>query len=141
MAAMTVQLDVVSAEEQIFSGRVESLQVSGEAGELGIMPGHAPLLTSIKPGMVRLVKQNGEEEVIFLSGGILEIQPNAVNILADVAIRGGDLDENAAEEAKRLAEENINNASGDMDYAEAAAQLANAVAQLRVLQMVRKKVK
>ncbi|NRA72692.1 MAG: F0F1 ATP synthase subunit epsilon [Gammaproteobacteria bacterium] len=139
MAAMTVQLDVVSAEEQIFSGRVESLQVSGEAGELGIMPGHAPLLTSIKPGMVRLVKQNGEEEVIFLSGGILEVQPGTVNILADVAIRGGDLDETAAVEAKRLAEENINKAGGDMDYAEAAKQLANAVAQLRVLEMVRKR--
>lgn len=139
MAAMTVHLDVVSAENEIFSGRVESLQVSGEAGELGIMPGHAPLLTSIKPGMVRLVKQNGEEEVIFLSGGILEVQPSAVNILADVAIRGGDLDEEAAVEAKRLAEENINNHSSDMDYAEAAKQLANAVAQLRVLEMVRKK--
>lgn len=136
--AMTVQLDVVSAENEIFSGRVESLQVSGEAGELGIMPGHAPLLTSIKPGMVRLVKQNGEEEVIFLSGGILEIQPSTVNILADVAIRGGDLDEEAAVEAKRLAEENMNNKSGDMDYAEAAKQLANAVAQLRVLEMIRK---
>jgi len=82
MAAMTVHLDVVSAEEQIFSGRVESVQVTGEAGELGIMPGHAPLLTSIKPGMVRLVKQNGEEEIIFLSGGILEVQPGTVNILA-----------------------------------------------------------
>jgi len=139
MAAMTVHLDVVSAEEQIFSGRVESVQVSGEAGELGIMPGHAPLLTSIKPGMVRLVKQNGEEEIIFLSGGILEVQPSTVNILADVAIRGGDLDENAAVEAKRLAEENINNLGSDMDYAEAAKQLANAVAQLRVLEMVRKK--
>ncbi|OIQ47224.1 MAG: F0F1 ATP synthase subunit epsilon [Gammaproteobacteria bacterium MedPE] len=139
MAAMTVHLDVVSAEEQIFSGRVESLQVSGDAGELGIMPGHAPLLTSIKPGMVRLVKQNGEEEIIFLSGGILEVQPSLVNILADVAIRGGDLDEEAAVEAKRLAEENINNHSGEMDYAEAAKQLANAVAQLRVLEMVRKK--
>jgi len=137
--AMTVQLDVVSAENEIFSGRVESLQVSGEAGELGIMPGHAPLLTSIKPGMVRLVKQNGEEEVIFLSGGILEIQPSTVNILADVAIRGGDLDEEAAVEAKRLAEENMNDKSGDMDYAEAAKQLANAVAQLRVLEMIRKK--
>ena len=91
MAAMTVQLDVVSAEKQIFSGLVQSLQVSGEAGELGIMPGHAPLLTSIKPGMVRLVKQNGEEEIIFLSGGILEVQPSTVNILADVAIGGGDL--------------------------------------------------
>jgi len=139
MAAMTVQLDVVSAEEQIFSGRVESVQVSGEAGELGIMPGHAPLLTSIKPGMVRLVKQNGEEEIIFLSGGILEIQPSTVNILADVAIRGEDLDENAAVEAKRLAEENINKLGSDIDYAEAAKQLANAVAQLRVLEMVRKK--
>ena len=139
MAAMTVHLDVVSAEGEIFSGRVESLQVSGDAGELGIMPGHAPLLTSIKPGMVRLVKQNGEEEVIFLSGGILEVQPSLVNILADVAIRGGDLDEEAAVEAKRLAEENINNHSGEMDYAEAAKQLAQAVAQLRVLEMVRKK--
>lgn len=139
MAAMTVHLDVVSAEEQLFSGRVESLQVSGEAGDLGIMPGHAPLLTSIKPGMVRLVKQNGEEEVIFLSGGILEVQPSLVNILADVAIRGDDLDEEAAVEAKRLAEENINNHSGEMDYAEAAKQLAQAVAQLRVLEMVRKK--
>lgn len=139
MAAMTVHLDVVSAEGEIFSGRVESLQVSGDAGELGIMPGHAPLLTSIKPGMVRLVKQNGEEEIIFLSGGILEVQPSLVNILADVAIRGGDLDEEAAVEAKRLAEENINNHSGEMDYAEAAKQLANAVAQLRVLEMVRKK--
>ncbi len=139
MAAMTVHLDVVSAEQEIFSGRVESLQVSGEAGDLGIMPGHAPLLTSIKPGMVRLVKQNGEEEVIFLSGGILEVQPSIVNILADVAVRADDLDETAAVEAKRLAEENINTASGDMDYAEAAKQLANAVAQLRVLEMVRKK--
>lgn len=139
MAAMTVHLDVVSAEGEIFSGRVESLQVSGDAGELGIMPGHAPLLTSIKPGMVRLVKQNGEEEIIFLSGGILEVQPSLVNILADVAIRGGDLDEEAAVEAKRLAEENINNHSGEMDYAEAAKQLANAVAQLRVLEMVRKR--
>jgi F-type H+-transporting ATPase subunit epsilon len=139
MAAMTVHLDVVSAEGEIFSGRVESLQVSGDAGELGIMPGHAPLLTSIKPGMVRLVKQNGEEEIIFLSGGILEVQPSLVNILADVAIRGGDLDEEAAVEAKRLAEENINNHSGEMDYAEAAKQLAQAVAQLRVLEMVRKK--
>ena len=139
MAAMTVHLDVVSAEQEIFSGRVESLQVSGEAGDLGIMPGHAPLLTSIKPGMVRLVKQNGEEEVIFLSGGILEVQPSMVNILADVAVRAGDLDEAAAVEAKRLAEENINTSSSDMDYAEAAKQLANAVAQLRVLEMVRKK--
>ena len=139
MAAMPVHLDVVSAEQEIFSGRVESLQVSGEAGDLGIMPGHAPLLTSIKPGMVRLVKQNGEEEVIFLSGGILEVQPSIVNILADVAVRADDLDETAAVEAKRLAEENINTASGDMDYAEAAKQLANAVAQLRVLEMVRKK--
>ena len=139
MAAMTVHLDVVSAEKEIFSGRVETLQVSGESGELGIMPGHAPLLTSIKPGMIRLVKQHGEEELFFLSGGILEVQPDNVNVLADVVIRGEELDEAAAEEAKRLAEENIKTAGADFDYAEAAAQLASAVAQLRVIKMLRSK--
>lgn len=141
MAAMTVHLDVVSAEKEIFSGRVEAIQVSGESGELGIMPGHAPLLTSIKPGMIRLVKQHGEEEVFFLSGGILEVQPDNVNVLADVVMRGEDLDEAAAEEAKRLAEEHIKTAGADFDYAEATAQLASAVAQLRIIKMLRDKVR
>jgi F-type H+-transporting ATPase subunit epsilon len=134
MAAMTTHLDVVSAEESLFSGRIESLQISGSEGELGIMHGHAPLLTSLKPGMARIVKQGGAEEVIYLSGGMLEVQPNSVTVLADTATRGGDLDEQAALEAKQRAEQHISNASGDVDYAEVAAELARAVAQLRVIQ-------
>lgn len=137
MAAMTVHLDVVSAEEKIFSGRVESIQVSGSEGDLGVQPGHAPLLTAIKPGMVSIVKQHGDEEIIYLSGGILEVQPNNVTVLADVAIRGSDLDGQAAEEAKRRVEEQIANPSADFDFAEAKSELANAIAQLRVLQQVR----
>ncbi|WP_068547057.1 F0F1 ATP synthase subunit epsilon [Thalassotalea crassostreae] len=138
MSAMTTHLDVVSAEESLFSGRIESLQISGSEGELGIMPGHAPLLTALRPGMARIVKQHGEEEVIYLSGGMLEVQPNSVTVLADVAVRGGDLDEQAALEAKRRAEEHISSASGDVDYAEVAAELARAVAQLRVIQEANK---
>ncbi|QDP02821.1 F0F1 ATP synthase subunit epsilon [Thalassotalea sp. PS06] len=138
MAAMTVHLDVVSAEESLFSGRVESLQITGSEGELGIMPGHAPLLTALKPGMARIVKQHGGEEVIYLSGGMLEVQPGNVTVLADVAVRGGELDEQAALEAKQRAEEHIANASADVDYAEVAAELARAVAQLRVIQEANK---
>lgn len=91
--AMTYHLDVVSAEQQMFSGLVEKIQVTGSEGELGIFPGHAPLLTAIKPGMIRIVKQFGHEEFIYLSGGILEVQPGSVTVLADTAIRGQDLDE------------------------------------------------
>ena len=138
MAAMTTHLDVVSAEEMLFSGRVETIQVSGSEGELGIYPGHAPLLTPIKPGMVRLVKQGGEEEVIYVAGGVLEIQPGNVTVLADTAVRAEDLDEQAAAEAKRQAEEHIANAGADFDYAEAAQQLAEAIAQLRLIQKMRK---
>ncbi|WP_268597603.1 F0F1 ATP synthase subunit epsilon, partial [Escherichia coli] len=105
--AMTYHLDVVSAEKQMFSGLVQKIQVTGSEGELGIFPGHAPLLTAIKPGMVRIVKQHGEEEFIYLSGGILEVQPSVVTVLADTAIRGTDLDEARALEAKRKAEEHI----------------------------------
>ena len=136
---MTVHLDVVSAQEMIFSGLVESLQVSGSEGELGVNPGHAPLLTALKPGMVRIVKQHGEEEVLYVAGGILEIQPHNISLLADVASRAADLDANAAEEAKRSAEEHIANAGADFDYAEAAADLARAIAQLKVIQTMRKK--
>ena len=103
--AMTVHLDVVSAEKAIFSGRVEAIQVTGSEGELGIHPGHAPLISAIKPGMVRLVKQHGEEEVIYVAGGVLEVQPGNVTVLADTAVRAEDLDEQAAEEAKRREEE------------------------------------
>ncbi|MFT5161535.1 MAG: F-type H+-transporting ATPase subunit epsilon [Alteromonadaceae bacterium] len=136
---MTTQLDVVSAEELIFSGRVESIQVSGSEGDLGINPGHAPLLTALKPGMVRIVKQHGEELVIYVAGGILEIQPHKVSVLADSAIRGEDLDASAAEDAKRKAEEHIANPGANFDYAEAASELAKAIAQLKVIQTMRKK--
>jgi len=137
--AMTVNLNVVSAEESLFSGSIESLQITGSEGELGIMPGHAPLLTSLKPGMARIVKKGGKEEVIYLSGGMLEVQPNHVTVLADIAVRSDDLDEQVAEEAKQRAEERLNAHGDDVNYAEAAAELARAVAQLRVIQATSKK--
>src|SRR5574343_54794 len=109
--AMTVHLDVVSAEEKIFSGLVQSIQVTGSEGELGILPGHIPLLTGIKPGMVRIVKQFGEEHLIYVAGGVLEIQPDGVTVLADVAVRAEDLDEQAALAAQKRAEEAMQHAS------------------------------
>eukprot|EP00764_Aduncisulcus_paluster_P013047 gnl/Carplike_NY0171/6293_a8648_218.p2 GENE.gnl/Carplike_NY0171/6293_a8648_218~~gnl/Carplike_NY0171/6293_a8648_218.p2 ORF type:complete len:141 (-),score=30.53 gnl/Carplike_NY0171/6293_a8648_218:27-449(-) len=140
MAAMTVHLDVVSAEESLFSGLVESIQVSGSEGDLGVNYGHAPLLTALKPGMVRLVKQFGHEDVMYVAGGTLEVQPNRITILADTAVRGEDLDEQAAEKAKRDAEEQMSNTSvAELDYQQAAVQLAEAIAQLRVIQQLRKK--
>lgn len=135
---MTVQLDVVSAEDSIFSGLVESIQVTGSEGELGVNPGHAPLLTTLKPGMVRLVKQFGVEEMIYIAGGVLEVQPGHITVLADTAIRAEDLDEQAAIEAKKRAEEHIANPSADFNYAEAAIELAEAIAQLRLIQKLRK---
>ncbi|QBG36257.1 F0F1 ATP synthase subunit epsilon [Litorilituus sediminis] len=140
MALLTVNLNVVSAEESLFSGSIKSLQITGSEGELGIMPGHAPLLTSLKPGMALITKKDGSEEVIYLSGGMLEVQPNNVTVLADVATRADDLDEQAAIEAKKRAEENISANSADVDYAEVAAELARAIAQLRVIQAGKKKV-
>ncbi|MEM6052224.1 F0F1 ATP synthase subunit epsilon [Erwinia sp. P7711] len=136
--AMTYHLDVVSAEQQMFSGTVQRIQVSGSEGELGIYPGHAPLLTAIKPGMVRIVKQQGDEEYIYLSGGLLEVQPGAVTVLADTAIRGTDLDEARAMEAKRKAEEHMNSSHGDVDFATASAELAKAIAKLRVIELTKK---
>jgi F-type H+-transporting ATPase subunit epsilon len=140
MSAMTVNLQVVSAHESIFSGRIESLQITGSEGELGIMPGHAPLLTSLKPGMARIVKHGGEEEVLYLSGGMLEVQPNIVTVLADVATRADDLDEQAVQEAKKRAEDHMNSLSDGVDYAVVAAELSRAIAQLRVIQATKKKV-
>ncbi len=140
MAAMTVHLDVVSAEQSLFSGLVESIQVSVSEGELGVNACHAPLLTALKPGMVRLVKQFGEEELIYIAGGTLEVQPNIVTVLADTAVRGEDLDEKAAEQAKRDAEAQMaKGASAELDYNQAAMQLAEAIAQLRIIQQLRKK--
>ncbi|MCG7499273.1 F0F1 ATP synthase subunit epsilon [Vibrio sp. Of7-15] len=136
--AMTFHLDVVSAEKKLFSGLVETFQVTGSEGELGIYPGHTPLLTTIIPGMVRIVKQHGHEEIIYLSGGIVEVQPSTATVLADTAIRGEDLDAAKAEEAKRQAEENIRNQHGDIDFAQAASDLAKAIAQLRVIELTKK---
>ncbi|WP_086981834.1 F0F1 ATP synthase subunit epsilon [Vibrio aphrogenes] len=136
--AMTFHLDIVSAEKKLFSGTVESFMVTGSEGELGIYPGHTPLLTAIKPGMVRLVKQHGHEEIIYVSGGMVEVQPGTATVLADTAIRGEDLDAAKAEEAKRKAEENIHNQHGDIDFAQAASDLAKAIAQLRVIELTRK---
>jgi F-type H+-transporting ATPase subunit epsilon len=138
--AMTIHVDVVSAEESIFSGLAELVIVPGETGELGIYPRHTPLLTRIKPGSVRLKLPNKTEEtLIYVSGGMLEIQPNVVTILADTAIRGGDLDEARAQEAKRIAEETMKNRTSDIDYAGAQAELAEAIAQLAAIQKLRHK--
>ncbi len=136
--AMTFHLDIVSAEKSLFSGTVESFMVTGSEGELGIYPGHTPLLSAIKPGMVRLVKQHGHEEIIYVSGGMLEVQPGTATVLADTAIRGEDLDAAKAEEAKRKAEEHIQNQHNDIDFAQAASELAKAMAQLRVIELTRK---
>lgn len=132
--AMTVHVDVVSAEESIFSGLAEIVSLPGESGELGILPGHTPLLTRIKPGTVRIKQPNvAEEEVIFVAGGMLEVQPGMVTVLADTAIRGKDLDEAKALDAKRRAEEQLANREGNIDIAKAQAELAAAVAQLKIL--------
>lgn len=138
--AMTVHVDVVSAEESIFSGLAEVVVVPGEMGELGIYPRHTALMTRIKPGSVRIKRPNQEqEEVIYVSGGMLEIQPGVVTILADTAIRGGDLDEVRALQAKQDAEEAMKNRSTDIDYAQAQAELAEAIAQLAAIKQLRKR--
>lgn len=139
--AMTIHVDVVSAEEQIFSGLAEVVIVPGEMGELGIYPRHTALMTRIKPGAVRIKRPDQEqEELIYVSGGMLEVQPSVVTILADTAIRGGDLDEVRALEAKQAAEEAMKNRTSDLDYAQAQAELAEAIAQLRAIQQLRKNI-
>lgn len=136
--AMTIHVDVVSAEESIFSGLAEFVALPGEAGELGILPGHMPLLTRIKAGAVRLkLPQQNDEELIFVAGGMLEVQPNLVTVLADTAIRGKDLDEAKALEAKKHAEEAMANRGAELDYARAQAELAEAVAQLAAIKKLR----
>ena len=136
---MTVHCDIVSAEEAIFSGLVELVVAHGALGDLGIAPGHAQLLTELKPGPVRVVVQGGEEQVYYVSGGFLEVQPSTVTILADTAVRAGDVDEAAAIEAQKAAETALANQAGEFDYSRAAAQLAEAAAQLRTIQALRKK--
>ncbi|ATQ73442.1 MULTISPECIES: F0F1 ATP synthase subunit epsilon [Massilia] len=138
--ANTFHVDVVSAEASIFSGEAEFVALPGEAGELGIYPKHTPLITRIKPGAVRIkVAGQAEEEFVFVAGGILEVQPNGVTVLADTAIRGGDLDEAKALAAKKAAEEAMVNKVSKIDYAKAQAEMAAAIAQLQAIQRFRNK--
>ncbi len=137
--AMTVHCDIVSAEGEIFSGLVEMVIAHGNLGDIGIAPGHAPLITDLKPGPIRLIKQGGEAEVYYISGGFLEVQPNMVKVLADTVQRAADLDEASALEAVKAAERALNEKGADFDYGSAAARLAEAAAQLRTVQQIRKK--
>ena len=139
MANATIHVDVVSAEASIFSGEAEFVVLPGEAGELGIYPRHAPLITRIKPGAVRIQKPGGEEELIFVAGGILEIQPRVITVLADTAIRGHDLDEAKANEAIKKAEEARRNAKDKQEIAVVEGELAMLAAQLAAIRKLRKK--
>ncbi|HBZ49317.1 MAG TPA: F0F1 ATP synthase subunit epsilon [Halieaceae bacterium] len=137
--AMTIHCDIVSAEQQIFSGIVEMVVATGVLGDLGVVYGHAPLLTALVPGPVRVVKPGGEEDVFYVSGGFLEVQPGVVSILADTALRASDMDEAAAEQARNEALVSIENQASEFDYGRASARLAEAAAQLRTLQKIRQK--
>tara|TARA_B110000495_G_C22498207_1_gene305985 strand:+ start:78 stop:503 length:426 start_codon:yes stop_codon:yes gene_type:complete len=137
--AASFHCDIASAEDSIFSGRVESLVAAGSLGDLGIFPGHAPLLTSLIPGPIRIKKVGGDEDIYYVSGGFLEVQPGTVNILADSAIRADDVDEATAEKARQEAEAAIANQGAEFDYSKAASQLAEASAQIRTIQQLRKK--
>ena len=138
--ANTIHVDVVSAEESIFSGEAEFVVLPGEAGELGIYPQHTPLITRIKPGAVRIkVVGKDDEEFVFVAGGILEVQPKTVTVLADTAIRGHDLDEAKAEDARKQAEESLRNAKGQLEVATAQAELATLAAQIASIRKFRQK--
>ena len=139
--AITTHLDIVSAEREIFSGIVEMVVATGELGEIGITPGHAPLLTVLKPGEIRITLPGGKQDVYYVSGGMLEVQPYYVTVLADAVERADNLDEAAALAAKARAEEAIANKDAELDYTVAAAELARAVAQIRAIQKVRKALK
>lgn len=136
--AITTHLDIVSAEQSIFSGIVEMVVATGQLGELGITPGHAPLLTVLKPGEIRLTLPGGEQQLYYVSGGMLEVQPFYVTILADAVSRAEDLDEAEALAAKARAEEMLSDKNADFDYSVAAVELAKAVAQIRAIQKLRK---
>jgi F-type H+-transporting ATPase subunit epsilon len=137
----TIKCDIVSAEAEIFHGQAQMVIASGEMGELGIAPRHAPLITRLKPGQVRVIAENGEEQFFYVSGGILEVQPSVVTILADTAMRAKDIDENAARHAKEEAERILANRGEAMEVAEAQAQLAMAIAQLEALERLRRTLK
>ena len=136
----TFHLDIVSAEAQIFSGEVEMIVATGSIGELGILPGHTPLLTSLKPGFIRVVKERSIEEVFYISGGTMEVQPKIATILSDTVIRADDLDETAAIEAKTRAEKVLEEKNTEFEYSRAMSELAEAAAQLKAIQQLRKKI-
>ncbi|MDH3690114.1 MAG: F0F1 ATP synthase subunit epsilon [Gammaproteobacteria bacterium] len=137
--AMTLHIDIVSAEEEIHSGTATVVYAPAEMGEVGIYPRHAPMLTRLKPGEVRVQQENGEELFFFVSGGLLEVQPHVVTVLSDTAIRAKDLDEAAALEAQKRAEQALQDRKSDMDYAKAKAELVAAAAQIRAIQNLKKK--
>lgn len=137
----TVHLDIVSAEKSIFSGLAEMVVASGIQGEVGVVPGHAPLLTMLKPGEIRVTKQHGEVELYYVSGGMLEVQPHCVTVLADEALRADSLDEAEAMKAKERAEEALQNREADFDYSKASAELARAAAQVAAIQKLKKQLK
>ena len=137
--AMTMHVDIVSAESEIFSGTAEMLVAPAQMGEVGIMPRHTPMLSPLKPGEVRVIMEGGKEETFYVSGGMLEVQPHTVTVLSDTALRAHDLDEAAALEAKQSAEQAMKDQKTDMDYARAQAEFAEAVAQLQTIQRLRKK--
>ena len=135
----TIHVDVVSAEESIFSGEAKFVALPGENGELGILPRHTPLITRIRPGSVRIEMADGSEEFVFVAGGILEIQPDCVTVLSDTAVRGKDLDDEKAASAKAAAEEALKNAKGELDLARAQSELAVMAAQIAALRKYRQK--
>ena len=135
----TIRVDVVSAEELIFSGDAKFVALPGEGGELGILPKHTPLITRIKPGSVRIETADGKEEFVFVAGGLLEVQPDQVTVLSDTAVRGQDLDEQKANEAKLAAEEALKNAKSELDFARASSELAIMAAQIAALRKYRDK--
>ncbi len=139
--AMTMHVDVVSAEASIFNGTVEQVFAPALEGEVGIMPRHSPYLAQLKPGQVRVVKQGGDEEFFYVSGGVLEVQPHVVTVLADTALRAKDVDEAAAKQAKERAEQAMRDKTGEMELAQAQAELAQAIAQLATIQRLRDKLK
>lgn len=139
MAVAAVHCDIVSAEKSIFSGLVDMIVAHGSLGDLGIARGHAPLLTQLAPGPIRVIKQGGEEELYYISGGMLEVQPEIITVLADTAQRAHDVDEAAAQEAMEAARKALENQSSEINYSAAAAQLAEAAAQLRTISALRKK--
>ncbi len=137
--ASTVFCSIVSAEQEIFAGQVEMVVASGTIGELGIMPGHTPLLSGVKPGPVRLILEGGEEEIFYASGGFIEVQPTSITILADTALRADDIDEAAALEAQKKAELELSDQRSDIDFARVAADLQEQAAMLRTIQKIRNK--